>query len=389
MIELLARKLIPHHDETDQPAVRTAYGMLSGIAGIFLNVLLCLGKLFAGMATGSIAITADAFNNLSDAGSSVITLIGFKLSTKRPDPDHPFGHGRMEYVSGLIVSMAILLMGFELFKTSVGKIMAPEAVTLDGLSAVILAVSVLVKLYMFAYNRALGKRLESAAMLATAADSRGDALATTAVLAAMLISHFTGAQIDGWAGLLVSLFILYSGWGAAQDTISPLLGQKPDPELVENIRQEVLNAPEVLGIHDLIVHDYGPGRRMVSLHAEVSAEGDILELHDGIDRLEHQLRDTLGCEAVIHMDPIVTDDERLAPARQQVLESIQEHIDSSIQIHDFRMVTGPTHTNVIFDAVAPYEFRLSDEQLRAAIVKQVRELDDSFYAVVNIDHSRV
>ncbi len=389
MITFLARKLIPNHQETGRPEVRSAYGMLSGLVGIVLNVLLCLGKLFAGTISGSIAVTADAINNLSDAGSSVITLIGFKLSEKKPDPDHPFGHGRMEYVSGLVVSMAILLMGFELFKSSIAKISAPEPVTLSWLSAVILLVSMLGKLYMYAYNRALGKKLDSAALMATAADSRSDAVSTLVVFAAMLIAHFTGANVDGWAGLMVALFILWSGFNAAKDTIDPLLGQSPDPELVERIRDEVMAAENVLGIHDLVVHDYGPGRRMVSLHAEVPAEGDILALHDGIDRLEHQLRDALGCEAVIHMDPIVTDDERLAPTRQRVTELVQKEIDERIQLHDFRMVSGPTHTNVIFDAVAPYNFRMSDKELAAEIARLVREMDSTYYAVVEIDHSRV
>lgn len=389
MITFLARRLIPNYQETGCTEVRSAYGVLSGCVGIVLNVLLCLGKLFAGTVSGSIAVTADALNNLSDAGSSIITLIGFKLSEKKPDPDHPFGHGRMEYVSGLIVSMAVLLMGFELLKTSIGKIAAPEPVSMNLLSAGILLVSVLCKLYMFAYNRALSKRLDSAALEATAMDSRSDAVATTAVFIAMTIAHFTHVNIDGWAGLLVALFILWSGVNAAKDTIDPLLGASPDPELVERIRKEVMAADNVRGIHDMVVHDYGPGRRMVSLHAEVPADGDILALHDGIDRLEHQLRDTLGCEAVIHMDPIVTDDERLAPTRQRVTDLIQQQIDEHIGLHDFRMVSGPTHTNVIFDAVAPYNFRMSDKELAAAIARLVREMEPTYYAVVNIDHSRI
>lgn len=387
MISFLARKLIPDYQQTASPAVRTAYGMLSGALGIALNVLLCLGKLFAGMISGSIAIIADAFNNLSDAGSSLISLIGFKLSAKKPDPGHPFGHGRIEYVAGLLVALVILLMGVELFKTSVSKIMTPEPVTFSLISALILVVSVGVKLYMYGYNRKLSKTLESPALEATAVDCRSDALSTTVVLIAMLISHFTGLHIDGWAGLMVSIAILWAGYSAARDTINPLLGQSPDPELVRSIQQQVLAAPEVIGIHDMIVHDYGPGRRIVSLHAEVSADGDILLLHDAVDRLEHQLRDTLNCETVIHMDPIVTDDARVSPLRMRVARLLQERIDPVLEIHDFRIVTGPTHTNVIFDVVAPYDFRMGDELLKTEVTRLIHEMDASLFAVVCIDHA--
>lgn len=387
MILLLARKLIPNHDQTSSPAVRTAYGVLSGALGVALNLLLCLGKLFAGILSGSIAITADALNNLSDAASSVISMIGFKLSAKRADSDHPFGHGRAEYISGLLVALFIILMGVELLKSSFGKILSPEPVAFSLLSAVILVVSIAVKLYMYSYNHQMGKLLESPVLDATAADCRSDALSTTVVLLAMTTGHFFHLNIDGWVGLLMSLFILWTGYSAARDTINPLLGQSPDPELVKGIHERVMSAPEVLGVHDLVVHDYGPGRRMVSLHAEVPANGDILALHDAIDHLEHELRDTLGCETVIHMDPIVTDDASVAPLRERVSEAIQKEIDPAIQIHDFRIVTGPTHTNLIFDAVAPFCFRLSDEALKAAIIKLVREMDSAYYAVVCIDHA--
>lgn len=387
MISYLAKRFIPNHTQYSSSAVRTAYGMLAGILGVVLNSLLCVFKLIAGFMTGSIAIMADALNNLSDAASSVITLTGFKLAAKKPDPDHPFGHGRIEYLAGLLVSMIILLMGFELFKTSIGKIIRPEPITFSLLSALILIVSTAVKLYMSAYNRALGSKLNSPSMEATAADCRSDALSTFVVLIAMLIAHFTDVSIDGWAGLLVSFTIFMAGYGAARETINPLLGQSPDPELVEQIRSEVRAAPDVLGIHDLIVHDYGPGRRMVSLHAEVAAEGDILLLHDGIDRLERQLRDELGCEAVIHMDPIVTSDETLAPMRSRITELLCSQIDPTIQLHDFRMVTGPTHTNVIFDAVVPFSFRMTDDELRREIIRLVHDMDSSLYAVVTIDHA--
>ncbi|MBQ2955286.1 MAG: cation transporter [Clostridia bacterium] len=360
--------------------------MLAGILGIVLNVLLCIGKLFAGTLTGSIAITADAVNNLSDAGSSVITLIGFKFAAKKPDPHHPFGHGRAEYLAGLAVSLVILLMGFELLKSSVSKILTPEPVTFQPVSAAILIISAFVKLYMSAFNRTLGKKLDSLSMQATSADCRSDALATSVVFITMLIAHFTGANIDGWAGLLVSFTIFWAGFTAAKETINPLLGQAPDPELVEEIRDEVMSDPNVSGIHDLIVHDYGPGRRMVSLHAEVPADGDILALHDAIDRLERHLGEEHGCQTVIHMDPIITNDEHVAPLKKRITERIQAEIDPGIQLHDFRIVTGPTHTNIIFDAVVPYNFRMADPELKKAIASLIKALDETYFAVVTIDH---
>ncbi len=387
MISYLARKFIPNFDQTSSAEVRTAYGMLAGTVGIALNALLCLIKLIAGFLSGSIAITADALNNLSDAGSSVVMLIGFKLSAKKPDPHHPFGHGRVEYLTGLIVSFIIMLMGFELLRSSIEKILSPQSILFSPLTAVILLVSIAVKGYMFAYNRTLSRRLSSPAMEATAADSRSDVLATSLILLAMLISHFTSLSIDGWAGLIISVTIMYAGYCAARDTISPLLGQAPDPELVKSIRRRVLATPDVIVIHDLIVHDYGPGRRMVSLHAEVPASGDMLSLHNSLDKLERQLKSELGCDAVIHMDPIVTDDERIAPLEQQITELIAERIDSNIHLHDFRMIVGARHINVIFDAVAPFNFRLSDEQLRYAIIDLLHEeIDETLHAIVQIDH---
>ena len=283
MISLLAKKFIKNREDVTSPAVRQAYGMLCGIVGIGFNVLLFALKLIAGTLSGSIAITADAFNNLSDAGASIVTLLGFKLAGQKPDPEHPFGHGRLEYISGLIVSMVILLMGIELAKSAVEKILHPEAVEFTLLTGGILLASILVKLYMYLYNRAVGKKIGSAAMEATAMDSLSDCAATAAVLAATLIGHFTSLQIDGWCGIVVAALVLWAGIQAARDTISPLLGQPPAPEFVQRIEEIVLSSPVVQGIHDLIVHDYGPGRVMISLHAEVPAHGDIMALHDEIE----------------------------------------------------------------------------------------------------------
>ena len=386
MISILSRIFIKNHTETSNPGVRRAYGVLCGAVGIFLNVILFAAKYLAGTLTGSIAIVADAFNNLSDAGSSIITLLGFKLAAKKPDRDHPYGHGRFECIAGLVVSFVILMMGFDLAKTSVTKILHPEDVDFSILSICILIGSILVKLYMALYNRSVGKRISSAAVMATATDSLSDVCATTMVLAATLVARFTGVNIDGWAGAIVSLVILWAGYNAAKDTIDPLLGQAPDPEFVQRIADIVNRYPEVVGIHDLAVHDYGAGRVMISLHAEVPASGDIMALHDVIDTIERDLQEELNCNAVIHMDPISTDDQLITSTRELLKERIHAQLSPDISIHDFRMVPGPTHTNVIFDAVVPYEFPQSDAQVQQEISKLVRAIEGDYFAVVTIDH---
>ena len=385
MISLLAR-LFLKTEGRDEAALRKEYGILCGAVGIALNVLLFAGKFFAGTLSGSIAITADAFNNLSDAGSSFVTLLGFQLAGQKPDSDHPFGHGRIEYLSGLAVSMLILLMGFELAKSSLDKILHPAPVDSSWLVIAILCVSIAVKLYMSFYNRSLGKKLNAPAMLATAADSLSDSVATTAVLIATLVGRFSGLMIDGWCGILVAAFILWSGFNAAKDTINPLLGTPPTHEFVDQIKHLVMAHPAIIGIHDLIVHDYGPGRVMISLHAEVSASENVLDLHDEIDNVEKELREKLGCEAVIHMDPIVTDDGITEETRERVA-ALVHCIDDAINIHDFRMVAGPSHTNVIFDAVVPYGFRLTDSEVEEKIKTAVRTLDGNYFAVVKVERS--
>jgi len=385
MINLLARLFLKPEGKPESD-LRKAYGVLCGAVGIGLNVLLFLGKLFAGTLSGSIAITADAFNNLSDAGSSFITLMGFQLAGQKPDSDHPFGHGRMEYLSGLIVAFLILLMGFELAKSSVGKILHPSLVDFSPLVLVILCASIAVKLYMSFYNRQLGKQLNSAAMLATSTDCLSDSVSTAAVLLATLAGHFFHLMIDGWVGILVALFILWSGIKAAKDTVDPLLGTPPTQEFVGEIRDIVMKHPGIVGIHDLMVHDYGPGRCMISLHAEVSADDNVLALHDEIDHIERELQETLGCHAVIHMDPLEVHDGVTEETRQRVV-ALVHCIDDAINIHDFRMVTGPTHTNVIFDAVVPFGFRLSDKEVEEKIKTIVRTLDGNYFAVVNVERS--
>ena len=384
MIAFLARRFI--REDGDEKARRKAYGVLCGAVGIGLNVLLFLGKFFAGTLAGSIAITADAFNNLSDAGSSFVTLLGFQLAGQKPDSDHPFGHGRIEYLSGLVVSMLILLMGFELAKSSLQKILHPEAVSFSPVVLGILVVSIAVKFYMFLYNRRYGRSIGSSAMEATAMDCISDCAATAAVLVATLVGHCMGWMIDGWCGIVVAGFILWSGINSIKDTLDPLLGTPPTAEFVKEIRDLVLAHEDIRGIHDLVVHDYGPGRVMISLHAEVSAAGDMMEIHDMIDNVEQELKEKLGCETVIHMDPIVVDDGVTEETRKKVATLVR-CIDDGITIHDFRMVAGPTHTNVIFDAVVPFDFRLTDEEVEEKIRTIVRTLDGNYFAVVKVEKS--
>ncbi len=387
MITFLSKIFI--RETADKAKIRREYGMLCGLVGIFLNILLFLGKFFAGTISKSIAITADAFNNLSDAASSVVTLVGFKLAGAKPDSEHPFGHGRIEYVSGLVVSAAILLMAYELLRDSVTKILKPEETEFSALIVAILVVSILVKLYMYFYNISVAKKIDSAAMKATATDSLSDTCATTVVLVATVVGHFTGLAIDGYCGALVGLFILYAGIRSAKETLDPLLGQAPESEFVQQIDKIVMAHEEICGIHDLIVHDYGPGRRMVSLHAEVPAEGNILEIHDIIDNIENELREKLGCDATIHMDPIVTSDKHVSELKAAVA-SIIKGIDSAVDMHDFRVVAGPTHTNLIFDVLVPYKFHIADDELTAMIEAQVRErLGDSYHVVLRVDTSYV
>ena len=384
----LVRLFIKDCDNVTDPAVRERYGILSGAVGIVLNLLLSAGKLFAGLMTGSISITADAFNNLSDAGSSVVTLVGFKLAGQKADDGHPFGHGRMEYLAGLLVSLMILLVGVELGRSSIGKILRPEAVDFSLVSTGILAASILVKLWMGQFNRGLGRKIGSAALAATAADSLSDAVATAAVLAGTLVNRFAHVNIDGWVGLAVAVFILRSGWGAAKDTINPLLGESPDPELVKQLRELVLSHPQVVGMHDLIIHDYGPGRRLCSFHAEVPQDADILDAHDAIDHIEREIKEKFGIETTVHMDPIATADEKVNQLRRQVAD-LARVVEPEMTIHDFRVVRGPTHTNVIFDAVVPHKCRLTDEEVLQRLRQAVSALDPAYQAVIQIDRAYV
>ena len=390
MLKLLIRLFIKNPEDTSSQSVRNAYGTLCGGFGILLNVLLFAGKYFAGIISGSVAISADAFNNLSDAGSSLISLLGFRLASKRPDPDHPFGHGRIEYLTGLVISALIILMGFELGKTSVSKILHPTPIEGGILPMIILRVSIAVKFYMSSYNRAIGKKISSASMLATATDSLSDSVSTAVVFLSMLISKIFGLNIDGWAGLAVAVFICFAGISAIRETVAPLLGKAPDKEFVSEIEETVMEHPEILGIHDLIVHDYGPGRMFISLHAEVDGNGNVFALHDVIDLAENDLREKFGCLATIHLDPIDPRNSELTSLKEDILKEIRAALGiESITVHDLRMVPGTTHTNVIFDAVLPAECKMTDAEASALIRKSVLKDHPGYFAVVNIDRAFV
>mgnify|MGYP003295508479 CR=1 FL=1 len=388
MIRLLTRIFIKNPENTGDAQVRLAYGRLCGFFGIFLNLLLFAGKYLAGLLSGSVAIMADAFNNLSDAGSSIISLLGFALSGKKPDPEHPFGHGRIEYLAGLLLAALILLMGFELAKSSFDKILHPQPVQAGLLPAVILLASILVKFYMSLYNRSIGKKIKSSAMLATATDSLSDAVSTLVVLTAMGVQALFHVNIDGWAGMAVAIFIMFAGFNAAKETLSPLLGQAPERELVEEVEKIVLAHPEVLGIHDLIVHDYGPGRLHISLHAEVCGSQDIFVVHDAIDNAEMEIKERFGAVTTIHMDPIEADNTEVGAVRCAVAEKLRE-LDPVLSIHDFRMVPGVSHTNLIFDTVVPAGYPVEDGELASRIKALIHESWPDRYAVVTIDHSYI
>ena len=384
MIKLLAKIFIKDSQNTADSKVRVAYGYLCGAVGIALNILLFAGKIIAGTISGSVAVTADAFNNLSDAGSSIISLIGFRLASQKPDPHHPFGHGRFEYIASLIISIIIVLMGFELGKSSFEKIVAPQAVEYSAVTFAVLGVSVLVKLYMFFYNNSVGKKIDSATMRATAMDSISDAVSTGAVLISAVIAMFTNLALDGWMGLVVAAFIMVTGFKSAKETIDSLLGTPPSPEFVKQIEDMALQYDDVIGVHDMIVHNYGPGRTFVSLHAEVPSDGDIVAIHDTVDNAEREIAKELGCLVTIHMDPVDVHDEHTAQLRENVSEIIKQ-INPDITFHDFRVVSGPTHTNLIFDIVSPMDCGLSDQELADTIADKIHQCNESYFAVINVD----
>ncbi|MBR6633040.1 MAG: cation transporter [Clostridia bacterium] len=367
------------------PEVKTAVGKLSGTVGILANVLLAVAKFFIGVISGSMAITADALNNTTDAVSSLIALIGFKLSEQPADKEHPYGHARFEYLSALAVSVLIIFIGFELAKSSVSKIIHPTETSITFISVAVLVLSILIKLWLSLFNKRLGKAIDSATLTATSADSRNDVIATSAVLVASLVEHFTSLKIDGYMGLAVALFILYSGIILARDTVSPLLGENATPETKEHIVDYIKSCPKVLGYHDLMVHDYGMGRRFASIHVEMDRSEDPFVCHELIDDMERECKNSHGIELVIHYDPVTTDDPESDMIKEAVVEALKG-LDGRISIHDFRMVPGETHTNVIFDAVLPCDAKCTEDEIKEKIESALScSHNKKFYAVITFD----
>ncbi len=390
MVTLLSKLFIKNRKDYENPTTRRAYGMLCSILGIVLNVILFAVKLVVGIITGSISIMADSYNNLSDAGSSLLSLFGFKFAGKKASDDRPFGHGRIEYIAGLVIAIIIVIVGITTLRDSI-KILVegitPDASAYSNVTAiVIIGLTILVKIYMIFYNMHYGKKINSQTMKAVGTDSLMDVISTSLVLACAIIYKFTGLNLDGWCGALVSVFITYAGISAVKETIGDLLGKRPDKELVNQIYSIVLSHNEILGVHDLVVHDYGPGRFMISLHAEVSGEENIFHLHDVIDNAMSELDKKLGCVSIIHLDPICTSDERVTEFRIKVAKVVKQ-VDERITVHDFRMVEGPTHTNFIFDAVVPHDLKMSDEAVKAELEKLIGENFENTYAVIKIEKS--
>lgn len=389
MINLLIKIFVKNPEDVTDARTRQEYGVLSGGVGIVCNLVLFLLKMLAGLLTGAVSVAADAFNNLADAGSSIVTLIGFKMAGKPADEEHPFGHGRIEYLAGLFVALAILFMGYELLKISIEKVFHPEEIDFSWISVMILAASIIVKMLLARFNFQLGKKISSEAMKATGTDSLSDCISTGAVLTGMLLFRAFGLNLDGCLGVVVAVFILVAGYHAVKETIQPLLGSAPKPEIVEAIRQIVLSEPKVLEIHDMVVHDYGPGRRMVSLHAEMPYDIEVLEAHTIIDKIEQKLEKKLQYEATIHIDPVITDDEELKEARAMV-EKIIADVNEAWKIHDFRMVHGKkAHCRLLFDLVVESKDMIRSKEIAFDMQKKIHEVNSHYYAVIKVEQSYI
>lgn len=386
MTELLS-KFIKNRENVSDPAVRRAYGTMAGAVGVVVNLILFAGKLTAGTLSGAISITADAFNNLSDAGSQIISLVSFKISAKPADRGHPFGHARIEYVASMIVSFLVLLVGYELFTESVSKLIHPVPPSREKwlLTVAVLAASVLTKLWLGFFNWRLGKKIDSSVMKATTADSLSDAMATFAVLIGMIIYLIFGwVRVDAIMGVAVSVLIFVAGIKILNDTKNSILGEAPSDEIVSGIRRVVREYPGALGIHDMVIHNYGPGRVIASLHVEVDGKGDIFELHEMIDNIEKEINTELLIEATIHMDPVVTDDECVNILREKTEEAVRL-VDVRLRIHDFRCVRGKSLTNLIFDVAVPFEVKLPDGEICAAIRAEIKRINTGYNAVITVD----
>lgn len=385
MTSLLIRLFVKDRDNVGDPAVRNRYAMLASVTGIILNILLFAGKLTLGLLTASVAVVADAFNNMSDASSSVVTLVGFRMSGKHADKKHPMGHGRLEYISAFIVDMLIIVVGFELFMSSIDKIMSPELPDVSDALLIMLGVAILVKLWLFVYYGRIAKKINSAAIRAASFDSISDTVATTLVLVSALISRYTSVAIDGWAGIAVAAFILFTGFRAAKETIELLLGSSPDPEFVQKIYDFVGKYPQVVGIHDVMVHDYGPGRMIVSFHAEVPSDSNFCYAHDVVDCIERDMHEEFGCIVTIHIDPIDVNDERVNEMRKFAEETARE-VDPEFTIHDFRMTYGGKHYNMIFDLSIPTDSKYDDEEAATLVADRIKEKNPDCFAVIKAEH---
>ncbi|MBQ2741463.1 MAG: cation transporter [Oscillospiraceae bacterium] len=386
MTKLITRLFIKDAENTGNPAVRTRYGVVSSTVGIVCNLFLAVLKFILGILSHSIAVTADAANNLSDSASSVVTLVGFKLSSKPADREHPFGHGRIEYICALVIAFLVLLVGFELGKTSVSRITSGASATFSPFVVFGLFLSVCVKLWMSVFNKTLGKKINSSAMEAVSADSLSDALATGVTLISIIAAKFTALPVDGYIGILVSLLVMWAGIGIVRDTLTPLLGTAPDPELVKNIHDEILSYDKILGIHDLIVHEYGPGRIFASLHAEVSSTENIMDSHGLIDLIESEVSKKLGIEILIHMDPLEVENEEVCRIRDEVYGALRK-LDSSFSMHDFRIVPSGDFKNILFDVVIPIDYPAPDDTVSAMVITAVSALDTSFIVKPVIDRN--
>ena len=388
MTDLLIKLFVRNKDKTEDPKVRENYATLSSVTGIIANFLLFVGKLVIGIFSKSVSIIADAFNNIGDAGSSVVTLIGFRLSGKHADKEHPLGHGRLEYITAFIVDILIIFVGVELFKTSVEKIIEPGETAIGTVTLVLLGVAILVKLWLFFFYRKIAKRINSQAIKGASFDSISDVVATTLVFVSALLSRFAGVNIDGYAGILVAAFIFYTGVKAAKETIDVLLGGSPDKEILKKIAQFVKKYPEVIGIHDVMVHDYGPGRQIISFHAEVSAKSDFSYVHDVIDNIERDFQKEYGYLVTIHLDPIVVDDEKVSEMYDFVKETVRQ-VDEDFSIHDFRMTYGGNHINLIFDLSIPVDSKYGDEEAAKAVEDKIREIRPECNCVIRAEHPYV
>ena len=386
MGKLLIRIFVKDHENTDDPRVRERYGKFAGVVGIVSNLILCIMKILIGLVSRSIAIIADGINNLADASSSIITLVGFKLASQPEDEDHPYGHARIEYLTGLFISIVIIVIGLQLLRTSIDKILHPEPLEFSCLTIIILVAAILIKLWQSLFNRSIGRKIRSVTLIATAADSRNNVISTSAVLISVIVGKFTGIQIDGYMGCLVALFIIWSGIQLVRETTSPLLGEAPDQELVDSIAEIVKKEPGVLGIHDLMVHNYGPGKIFASMHIEVDADGDLMESHDMIDNIEKRIKDELHVEFVVHMDPVKTDDPLITKMKKIIADALLP-LDGVDNIHDFRIVPGPTHTNIIFDVVLAADCSLSEKEITGIAAEAARSVDNDFYVVITFDHA--